>query len=102
MRDQFVKIIEDQLKDLLTVEPTKRKYTFLLAFDWSGFYDLNLEIDYTETKNLYFDLAEGFIKEMRSLGLSTARLKTRYTNHSYYYITFRSIHDVMAFKLTYS
>ncbi len=96
---RFVKIIEDKLKDLITIRPTKKKYTFFLDFDWGDFYAMDLKFDYSDAQDLYHRLAEDLIKDMRFLGLSTARLKKRYLYNSYYYITFRSIHDVMAFKL---
>lgn len=94
---------EVDLKDLLIVEPTDRKYTFLLDFDWSGYYySKNTDFDYDEVQNLYGDTVENFVQEMRELGLTTAKLKKGYLYGIVYYITFRSVHDAMAFKLTWS
>ncbi len=94
--------MKDKFKDLLIVETTDRKYTFLLDFDWKKFYPLSTDLTYNEAQGVYFNLAANFVQEMRELGLTTAKLKERYKYSRCYYITFRSMHDVMAFKLTYS
>ncbi len=94
--------MKDEFKDLIIVEPTDKKYTFLLDFDWKKFYPLRSDFTHGAALNVYFELSEIFVQEMRDLGLSTARLSTNNRYNSFYYITFRSIHDVMAFKLTYS
>lgn len=95
--------MEDEFKDLLVIEPTDRKHTFLLDFDWSGYYySKNTDFDYDETQDIYHGLVRDFVQEMRELGLTTAKLKKGYLYGIVYYITFRSVHDAMAFKLTWS
>lgn len=77
----------------LIILPTKRSHTFFLKYKISP-----PSRPYYEERHEYKRVAQEFVNEVNEMGLR-ANLKKRYTFHSYFYITFRSKYDVVAFKL---
>ncbi len=95
--------MEEKLRNLIEIHVTEKNRTFLLHFNWGKFYLLDLELGRLGGLNLYYEISSNFVEETRQLGLSTAKLRKKYMiPDRRYYITFRSVHDAMAFKLTWS
>lgn len=74
----------------LKVKPTKKPHTFYLR------YGDDVYTHYDDAED-YKSKVEIFVKEVNDFGLK-ANLKQKYV-YTKYYITFRSRHDAMAFKL---
>ena len=79
----------------MMIRKTKRPHTFFIGVDWKSFYEKDSKIHSGAYKKVVLE----FIEENKKLGLNPM-LKVRYVNDQRYYITFRSKHDAMAFKLT--
>lgn len=77
----------------LIVCPTKKPHTFYLKYKL-----FSPSLPYYEERHEYKRVAQEFVNEVNEMGLK-ANLKKRYTFYSYFYITFRSKYDVVAFKL---
>lgn len=75
----------------IKIRPTKKPHTFCLIYS----YDIHVAHQINE-KN-YKEAAENLVKEINDFGLA-ANLMQRYV-YPQYYITFKSKHDAMAFKL---
>ncbi len=82
---------------LLTVKETKRPQTFYLLFNWEKYYNLSSG-NHLKSKNAYYNEVLNLVEQSKKIGL-TPMIKKRFTYNSLYYITFRSKHDAMAFKL---
>ncbi len=80
-------------KNKLTIHPTKKPHTFFLKYKISP-----SSQPYYEKRHEYKRVAQEFVNEVNEMGLR-ANLKKRYTFYSYFYITFKSKYDVVAFKL---
>ena len=84
--------------DYIIIKETNKPQTFSVVFDWEAYYkQLPNTID-AKSQIVYYNQVLEFVKINQELGLKPM-IKKRYKHHSTYYITFRSKHDAMAFKL---
>ncbi len=84
--------------DYVEIKETNRPHTFFVGFDWVAYYKQLPKSTHAKSQNVYYNQVLEFIKVNQELGLKPM-IKKRYKYHSTYYITFRSKHDAMAFKL---
>jgi len=89
------------MHDFMMIEKTKKPHTFFIGINWTSFYEKDSRIHSGVGNEMYKKIALEFIEENKKLGLNPM-LKVRYVNNPTYYITFRSKHDAMAFKLTWT
>ena len=84
--------------DYIIIKETNKPETFSVVFDWVAFYQQFRKIYYSKSKEVSYNQVLAFAKRNAQIGLKPL-IKKRYTYQSAYYITFRSKHDAMAFKL---